>query len=176
MANKYLNLSEREIEELHQAGPGLSHYERVGIIAEVTEEVEAFSKAFHEGDSADWLRYVEKHAAEKVNFATLHWLCVGFICQINQRNKERNRRLDELEKQVEELKATQFEDCGVWKESTIYRKGNGVSHQGSFWIAQTETAERPGGPETGWRLAVKAGREGKPGRDGRDLRNLSDLR
>lgn len=51
-------------------------------------------------------------------------------------------------------------DCGVYKAGTTYRKGDGVTWAGSFWIAQEETTEKPDTGK-GWRLAVKKGRDGK---------------
>lgn len=53
-------------------------------------------------------------------------------------------------------------DRGVFKEGRAYRKGDGVTWGGSFWIAQDETAEKPDSGK-GWRLAVKKGRDGKDG-------------
>jgi hypothetical protein len=57
-----------------------------------------------------------------------------------------------------------LEDAGVWREDVTYRKGDGVSFGGSFFIAQKDN---PGKPETddSWRLAVKRGRDGRNGRD-----------
>lgn len=74
-------------------------------------------------------------------------------------------------------------DRGTFKDGQSYRKGDGVSFGGSFWIAQEDTTDKP---ETGkgWRLAVKRGRDGregapgergadgKPGAPGRDLTQL----
>jgi len=57
-------------------------------------------------------------------------------------------------------------DCGVYREGQAYEKGDGVSFAGSFWIAQGETKEKPGDGVTGWRLAVKRGRDGKEGKPG----------
>lgn len=51
-------------------------------------------------------------------------------------------------------------DHGVWKEK-LWRKGQGVTWGGSFWIAQRDTKEKPDTPDSGWRLAVKKGRDGK---------------
>lgn len=56
-------------------------------------------------------------------------------------------------------------DRGVYKPGVLYRKGAAVTAQGSLWIAQGDTRERPGDGSTAWRLAVKKGR------DGRDLRS-----
>lgn len=53
-------------------------------------------------------------------------------------------------------------DRGVFKEGQTYRKGDGVTWGGSFWIAQDETAEKPDSSK-GWRLSVKRGRDGKDG-------------
>jgi hypothetical protein len=53
-------------------------------------------------------------------------------------------------------------DRGVFKEGSVYRKGDGVTWGGSFWIAQDETVEKPDSGK-GWRLAVKKGRDGRDG-------------
>jgi collagen type III alpha len=60
-----------------------------------------------------------------------------------------------------------FKDRGVYREGTQYRAGDGVSWNGSFWIAQTDKpVGKPGNGGTDWRLAVKAGRDGKDGKNG----------
>jgi|tagenome__1003787_1003787.scaffolds.fasta_scaffold20977551_2 hypothetical protein len=52
-------------------------------------------------------------------------------------------------------------DRGVWRDGQ-YVQGDAVTYAGALWIAQRQTAARPGeGPEGGWRLAVKAPRHGK---------------
>lgn len=57
-------------------------------------------------------------------------------------------------------------DRGPYKQGNTYEKGDGVTHGGSFWIAQGDKPEgAPGMGGKGWRLAVKKGR------DGRDLRD-----
>jgi collagen type III alpha len=56
-------------------------------------------------------------------------------------------------------------DRGVYKAGKTYAQGDGVSFAGAFWIAQAETAEKPG-DGAGWRLAVKKGRDGRDGKDG----------
>lgn len=58
-------------------------------------------------------------------------------------------------------------DRGVYDKAGSYRKGDGVTRQGSFWIAQKDNPGEPGFTEDcGWRLAVKKGRDGKDGQDG----------
>lgn len=54
-------------------------------------------------------------------------------------------------------------DRGVFKDGQPYRKGDGVTWGGSFWIAQGETTDKPDSGKGGWRLAVKKGRDGKDG-------------
>ncbi len=59
------------------------------------------------------------------------------------------------------LRLPRFKDCGVYREAT-YREGDGVTWAGSFWLAQKDgELGKPGLPDSGWRLAVKAGRDGK---------------
>jgi hypothetical protein len=50
----------------------------------------------------------------------------------------------------------------------FYRKGDGVTWGGSFWIAQKDAPEGRPGLSDDWRLAVKKGRDGRDGRDGID--------
>jgi hypothetical protein len=51
-------------------------------------------------------------------------------------------------------------DRGVWEEMRTYRKGDGVTEAGSFFIAQADAPPgRPGTAESGWRLAVKRGKD-----------------
>lgn len=52
-------------------------------------------------------------------------------------------------------------DRGVYREGGNYRKGNGVTWGGSYWIAQKDDPGKPDTPESGWRLAVKKGQNGK---------------
>lgn len=52
-------------------------------------------------------------------------------------------------------------DRGVFKDGGSYRKGNGVTWGGSYWIAQKDDPGKPDTPESGWRLAVKKGQNGK---------------
>lgn len=52
-------------------------------------------------------------------------------------------------------------DRGVFKEDASYRKGNGVTWGGSYWIAQKDDPGKPDTPDSGWRLAVKKGQNGK---------------
>jgi integrin beta 3 len=64
-------------------------------------------------------------------------------------------------------------DFGLWSAGRRYPKGAGVTHDGSWWIAQDVA---PANVQPGlstpasrvWRLAVKRGRNGKDGKDGRD--------
>jgi hypothetical protein len=52
-------------------------------------------------------------------------------------------------------------DRGYHKDGNSYAKGDGVTHGGSYWIAQNDTTSKPeiGNPD--FRLAVKKGRDGK---------------
>lgn len=71
------------------------------------------------------------------------------------------------ETQIEKsLRIPSVIDRGPYKSVNEYEKGDGVTHGGSFWIAQDDKPEgAPGMGGKGWRLAVKRGR------DGRDLRD-----
>lgn len=63
---------------------------------------------------------------------------------------------------VKEFRLPVVVDRGVWKDGS-YRKGDGVTWGGSFWIAQKDNpAGKPDTPDSGWRLAVKKGRDASP--------------
>ena len=61
---------------------------------------------------------------------------------------------------VHEIKTAIVLDAGVWKEGASYVAGDGVTHGGSFFIAQVDTAAKPGKSDD-WRLAVKRGSDGR---------------
>lgn len=59
------------------------------------------------------------------------------------------------------IRLPRFKDCGVFREGT-YRQGDGVTFGGSLWLAQKDDPPgKPGDPDSGWRLAVKKGRDGR---------------
>lgn len=64
---------------------------------------------------------------------------------------------------VHEIKTALVLDAGVWKEGATYAAGDGVTLGGSFFIAQAETAAKPGKSDD-WRLAVKRGSDGRDAR------------
>lgn len=62
------------------------------------------------------------------------------------------------------IRVPRFKDLGVYREGQANQKGDGVTFGGSFWIAQQDDPPgKPGDPDSGWRLAVKKGRDGKDG-------------
>lgn len=61
---------------------------------------------------------------------------------------------------VREMPIPGIYDAGAYRSGAEYTKGDGVSYSGCFWIAQEDTAEKPGTGKA-WRLAVKKGRDGK---------------
>lgn len=60
-----------------------------------------------------------------------------------------------------ELEFPVMVDRGVFKAGESYKRGDAVTWGGSLWIAQKETGEKPDTADSGWRLAVKKGRDGK---------------
>jgi hypothetical protein len=51
-------------------------------------------------------------------------------------------------------------DRGVYEPGKFYAKGDGVTHQGQYWIAQEPTMVKPGG-NSAWRLSVRSGGDAK---------------
>jgi Collagen triple helix repeat (20 copies) len=59
-----------------------------------------------------------------------------------------------------EIKTAFILDAGVWTAERTYVAGDAVTRDGSLWIAQRETSEKPGKSDH-WRLAVKRGNDGR---------------
>lgn len=57
-------------------------------------------------------------------------------------------------------------DAGIFKRGESYKQGDMVSFGGSLFIAQRDTDGVPETADSGWRLAVKRGRDGKDGKNG----------
>jgi integrin beta 3 len=57
-------------------------------------------------------------------------------------------------------------DRGVYKAGEQYDAGDGATWAGSYWIAQRDNPGKPDTPDSGWRLAVKRGRDGKDAKIG----------
>lgn len=53
---------------------------------------------------------------------------------------------------------------GVYQPDVVYEAGDAVSYGGSMHVAERDTRDVPRGPDSGWRLAVKRGRDGKDAR------------
>lgn len=60
-----------------------------------------------------------------------------------------------------EFKMATPEYVGVFKESETYEPGDMVTWAGSCWHCDEPKGLKPGAPDSGWTLAVKAGRAGK---------------
>lgn len=54
-------------------------------------------------------------------------------------------------------------DRGYWRDGMTCQKGDVVTHDGSAWIALSETRERPGmATKEHWRMLARKGRDGRP--------------
>lgn len=49
----------------------------------------------------------------------------------------------------------------VYQEGKDYDRGDTVTWGGSLWHCEGKTSAKPDAPDSGWRLAVKKGRDGK---------------
>jgi hypothetical protein len=65
------------------------------------------------------------------------------------------KRVDALEKSLEQIREKGIDYKGVFRESALYGKGDVVTHSGSMWIATRKTDGRP--PGNGWTMCVKSG-------------------
>jgi hypothetical protein len=63
---------------------------------------------------------------------------------------------------TKEIKMPVMIDCGVYRDTESYEKGDGTTWAGSYWVAQKDNPEKkPGEENSGWRLVVKKGRDGR---------------
>jgi hypothetical protein len=82
---------------------------------------------------------------------------VGLVTEalraMNDRNIARNEQIAALERS----------DAGVWDAAKTYLRGDKVTYDGHYFVAQRTTASMP--TEGGnWRLVVRRGKQGKDGR------------
>lgn len=63
---------------------------------------------------------------------------------------------------VVETKRAALLDCGIFKADNQYSPGDVTTWDGSMWIAQKATQDKPGTSDA-WRLSVKRGRDGRDG-------------
>jgi hypothetical protein len=73
------------------------------------------------------------------------------------------RRIDELENRTKS-----FRYIGTWHDGTRYEAGNFITHDGSVWHCNFDTASRPGKDVGAWTLICKRGQDGKDALSVRD--------
>lgn len=62
---------------------------------------------------------------------------------------------------LEEASACNLSYEGIHESGKAYRRNVAVTYGGSLFISERETSARPGTPDSGWRLAVKKGRDAR---------------
>jgi len=78
--------------------------------------------------------------------------------EMNEKNKERNARLDALEREIAELKARPtLKWCGTYVDGQSYQEAQLVTRGGSLWLSTAPTTTMPGEAGSDWRLIVKRG-------------------
>ena len=96
------------------------------------------------------------------------------IVTLKTENSALKAEMGELRAELKALRADLDNrgDQGVWQAGQAYRKENGVTYDGHYWIAKRDTMATPGGSPDDWRLAVRRGKQGRDGRPGRDADGL----
>jgi len=46
---------------------------------------------------------------------------------------------------------------GIWGEGEVHAKNTLTTRGGGLWLAERDTEQQPGAPDSGWRLIVKRG-------------------
>lgn len=70
--------------------------------------------------------------------------------------------IEALERRMSESPAMTYE--GVFAPEREYTRNQSVTWGGNLYIAQANTSKKPDGPESGWKLAVRRGRDGRAAR------------
>ncbi len=75
--------------------------------------------------------------------------------------RELRVELDALKRQVADLaeQKAKVDYKGVWRGGESYPAGCFCTDRGGMWFAQRQTDRRPGDGDSGWVLAIKAGRD-----------------
>lgn len=117
------------------------------------------SKAFWEAAAMDLLRKDGFHADQPAHLdfaASLQ----GELMAVFRWAGLRCKALEDRVQQLEERPSVEYR--GSWKADEKYRRGDLISHAGSVWHCELAgSGIVPGEGATGWRLAVKRGRDGK---------------
>lgn len=87
------------------------------------------------------------------------------ITAIKRALEPRDERIATLERKLFELevKTVQLERrplpkwAGTFEDGKAYSECSLITDRGSMWVATRDTAERPGSPNSGWKLIVKRG-------------------
>ena len=131
-----------------------------------TRFAEAYGKLLKANDGADWDKLVTEYAEMPVSLLLLDVLICRFLGESNERNRQRNAKIEALEAKVAELEQREYQ--GVWSDTRAYAKGASVTRQGSVWHSNVaENRSKPGEHPTAWTLKCKRGADGRDGKDAR---------
>lgn len=86
-----------------------------------------------------------------------------FLLASNEKNKQRNLRLDELEARLVtvEERPTGLVYRGVWDAAITYRLGDVCTKNGSMWVSKLNENHAIPGESSAWQLSVKKGRDAR---------------
>lgn len=65
-------------------------------------------------------------------------------------------------------------DRGVYSQTKLYERGDGVTQDGQFWVARQNTMGEQPGTSKSWRLAVRKGRDGRDA--GQEQKKIEQVR
>lgn len=82
-----------------------------------------------------------------------------YVESVEKRLLESSRKIYALERAQTKSLADFYK--GVWQPAGRYERGDVCTWQGGMWVAIRSTETKPGDGDSGWQLAVKAGRDGK---------------
>lgn len=90
---------------------------------------------------------------------TLGGAILAVMSEVQQGDDALRAEIAELRARVDAMERRGFNYRGVWRQGEIHPQGCFVTDHGGLWYANRQTDRRPGDGDSGWTLAVKAGRD-----------------
>jgi hypothetical protein len=125
--------------------------------------VQTFRAIREEETLEDYLKAHESLNAPVWLVESLHLVVKDFLKSMNDKNIERNARLDVLAKRITDLETSggspSVKWVGVFTHGKTYDSGGLVTHRGGLWLSLIDnTGTAPGDDAPGiWKLIVKSG-------------------
>ncbi len=147
------------LEEIIQEREARQHKAAEQPIASVTHRINTLEAKINRLEAAPSPAVLDADFWREVASAITSLIDVKFG-RLKNENEAIMRRLKYQEEQPS------LEYFGVYESGQNYKRNSLVTHEGSLWIAKSNTGSSPGNPGgSQWKMCVKRGRDGRDGKD-----------